>query len=86
MGLFNSNGPPLEIEGKIVEIFSCFYLRRLLTRFGGPLTALKIRALRGIDAQFPIFILFCLVTEVLLPNLINFYHFKLFVDNLMITL
>jgi hypothetical protein len=74
MRLLNCNSPAFEIEGKVAKIFSCLNLRRLLTRFDGPLTSLKVRALSGsIEAHFSFLVLPSLLTEVVLPYLINLY-------------
>ena len=85
--LLNCNSPAFEIKGKVAKIFSSLNLRRLLTRFDGPLTSLKVRALSGsIEAHFSFLVLPCLLTEVVLPYLVNLYKFKLPIDNFMITL
>ena len=85
--LLHCNGSSFEIEGKVAKVFSCLYLRWLLTRFVRPLTALKVWALsRTIYAHFPFFVFSCLLSEVILPYLINLYQFKLSINHLMITL
>lgn len=85
--LLHCNGSSFEIEGKVAKVFSCLYLRWLLTRFVRPLTALKVWALsRTIYAHFPFFIFSCLLSEVILPYLINLYQLKLSIDHFMITL
>lgn len=87
VSLLHCNGSSFEIEGKVAKVFSCLYLRWLLTRFVRPLTALKVWALsRTIYAHFPFFVFSCLLSEVILPYLINLYQFKLSIDHLMITL
>lgn len=85
--LLHCNSSSFEIEGKVVKILSCLYLERFLTCFERPLTTLKVRALSGsIKTHFPFFVFSCLLSEEILPYLINLYQLKLSIDHFMITL